>query len=136
MLFTSLTHALPHQEPQTALRLRLLTASHRRHNTSLETSLLDTVCFAFAGHDPAVYRLRMTPVSLQTSSTQFFTLLVQTLQPDLCGAFGLTFSSSSLNWTVPAYSACTQMTPDQKALLALFFFKEKFFFFLNCGKVT
>lgn len=88
MLFLSLTHALPHQEPQTALCPRLLTASHRRHRTSPETSLLDTVCFAFEGHDPAVYRLRMTPVSLQTSSTQFFTLLVQTLQPDLCGACG------------------------------------------------
>ena len=88
MLFISLTQALLHQEPQTALRAPLLIASHRRHHTSLETSLLDTICFVFAGHDPAVYRLGMTPVCLQTSSTQFFTLLVQTLQPDLCGACG------------------------------------------------
>ena len=68
------------------------------------------------------------------SSTQFFSLLVQTLQPDLCGACDLTFGSSSLDWTVPAHSAGTQTTPGQKALLASSL--KKSVFFCVCGKVT
>ena len=60
---------------------------HRRHYISSEPSVRQCLLCHLSSWSRCLQWVELTQMSLQTSSTQFFTLLVQTLGPDLCGAF-------------------------------------------------
>lgn len=60
---------------------------HGRHYISPKPSVRQCLLCHHSSWSHCLQWLELTQMSLQTSFTQFFTLLVQTLGPDLCGAF-------------------------------------------------